>query len=112
LRAAACADRGRSARAQEARTNWNLTQLALGHSLPIETARRRGLYISTSRGKTSVGIEEPPPINEPGSFLVRPDGTLYGASVPSMPFARPHFREILGALDFSIAKDCPARGEA
>ncbi len=33
-------------------------------------------------------------------------------SVQSMPFARPHFREILAALDFVVAKDYPARGEA
>ena len=28
-----------------------------------------------------------------------------------MPFARPHFDELLGAMDFAIAKDYPARGE-
>ena len=28
-----------------------------------------------------------------------------------MPFARPHFREILGALGFVLANDYPARGE-
>jgi hypothetical protein len=28
-----------------------------------------------------------------------------------MPFARPHFAELLGALDFAIANDYPARGE-
>jgi hypothetical protein len=28
-----------------------------------------------------------------------------------MPFARPHFDDILTALDFVIAKDYPARGE-
>jgi len=33
--------------------------------------------------------------------------TLNGA----MPFARPHFREIIGGLRFAIDKDYPARGE-
>jgi hypothetical protein len=61
---------------------------------------------------TSAGVEEPPLFTEPGVFLVRPDHTLYWASVQSMPFARPHFREIVAALDFVIAKDYPARGEA
>jgi hypothetical protein len=28
-----------------------------------------------------------------------------------MPFARPHFGDVLTALDFVIAKDYPARGE-
>jgi len=42
--------------------------------------------------------------------LVRPDRTLYFASVQTMPFARPHFTDILAALDFVIAKNYPARG--
>jgi hypothetical protein len=29
-----------------------------------------------------------------------------------MPFARPHFKEILAAIDFIVEKDYPARGEA
>jgi len=28
-----------------------------------------------------------------------------------MPFARPHFDEILGAIDFVVKNDYPARGE-
>ena len=84
----------------------------VGHSLTIGAARSWGLYISTGRGMTSAGVEEPALFNEPGVFLVRPDRTLYWAAVQSMPFARPHFRDILGALDFVIAKDYPARGEA
>jgi hypothetical protein len=60
---------------------------------------------------TSIGIEEPALFSEPGLFLVRPDGTLYYAAVQTMPFARPHFDELIGALDFAIAKDYPARGE-
>jgi hypothetical protein len=28
-----------------------------------------------------------------------------------MPFARPHFREIIGALKFAMENDYPARGE-
>jgi hypothetical protein len=43
---------------------------------------------------------------------VRPDGTLYWGSVSTMPFARPHFTEILTSIDFAIKNDYPARGEA
>jgi hypothetical protein len=28
-----------------------------------------------------------------------------------MPFARPQFADLLGAVDFALAKDYPARGE-
>ncbi len=45
-------------------------------------------------------------------FLVRPDGTLYATLTGSMPFARPHFSEILKTIDFILEKDYPARGEA
>lgn len=85
--------------------------LKVGHGLPLADARQWGLYTSTSRGKTSIGIEEPALFAEPGVFLVRPDGTLYYGAVQTMPFARPHFDELLAAIDFAIDKDYPARGE-
>ena len=99
-------------RAGETKDSWDLPNLTIGHSLSIEDARDWGLYISTSRGITSVGIEEPALFSEPGLFLVRPDRTLYASSVNTMPFARTNFGELLKALDFIIEKDYPARGEA
>ncbi len=99
-------------RAGETKDSWDLPNLTIGHSLSIEAARDWGLYISTSRGVTSVGIEEPALFSEPGLFLVRPDRTLYASSVNTMPFARTNFGELLKALDFIIEKDYPARGEA
>lgn len=42
----------------------------------------------------------------------RPDGTLYWGTVSTMPFARPHFPEILAAIDFAVKNNYPARGEA
>ena len=86
-------------------------ELRMGHSLPLAQARAWGLYLSTSRGTTSIGIEEPALFSEPGVFLVRPDGTLYYGAVQTMPFARPHFDELLATIDFALAKDYPARGE-
>lgn len=99
-------------RAEQTRSAWGLTKLDLGYGLSIEDARRWGLYISSGRGKTSAGVEEPALFSEPGLFLVRPDGTLYWSSVSSMPFARPHFNEVLQGIDFVVSKDYPARGEA
>ncbi len=99
-------------RARDTQDSWGLEHTRIGYGMSVEDARAWGLYISSSRGKTSVGIEEPPLFNEPGVFLVRPDGNLYAALTGSMPFARPHFSEILKALDFIIEKDYPGRGEA
>ncbi|MBU1236812.1 MAG: AhpC/TSA family protein [Gammaproteobacteria bacterium] len=85
--------------------------LKFAYGLGLKNAREWGLYISTSRGKTSIGVEEPALFSEPGLFLVRPDGTLYYGAVQTMPFARPQFQDLLGAIDFAIANDYPARGE-
>ena len=85
--------------------------LRMGYDLSLAKARAWGLFISTSRGTTSIGIEEPALFSEPGMFLVRADGTLYYGAVQTMPFARPHFDELLAALDFALEKNYPARGE-
>ncbi|MBX3608804.1 MAG: AhpC/TSA family protein [Hydrogenophaga sp.] len=98
-------------RAQGMADKVRAPDLPFAHSLPLSLARQWGLYISTSRGTTSIGIEEPALFSEPAVYLVRPDGTLYYGAVQTMPFARPHFDELLAAVDFAIAKDYPARGE-
>ncbi|MFM9974045.1 MAG: peroxiredoxin-like family protein [Beijerinckiaceae bacterium] len=85
--------------------------LRYGYDLGLAKAREWGLTISTSRGMTSINIEEPALFSEPGVFLVKADGTLYYASWQTMPFARPNFQEMVGALDFVIKADYPARGE-
>ena len=98
-------------RAAEAKEKWGLAKLTVGYGLDLDKAREWGLYISTSRGKTSTGVAEPALFSEPGLFVIRPDGTLYFGTAQTMPFARPAFAEILGALDFVIKNDYPARGE-
>ncbi|MFY0617979.1 peroxiredoxin-like family protein [Shimia sp.] len=85
--------------------------LRFAYDLPLTVAKEWGLYISTSRGKTSIGIEEPALFSEPGLFMVSPDQSLYYGSVQTMPFVRPHFSELVGALDFAIKNNYPARGE-
>ena len=85
--------------------------LRFGYGLSLAKAREWGLYISTGRGKTSIGIEEPALFAEPGLFMINADQTLYYGSTQTMPFVRPHFSELVGALDFAIAKNYPARGE-
>jgi len=100
----------------EARTRGMVDKIAaknlrFGYDLDLALARAWGLYISTSRGKTSTGLEEPALFTEPGLFMVTPEQTLYYGSVQTMPFVRPHFSELLAAIDFAIANNYPARGE-
>lgn len=98
-------------RAQAALDDWGLKNINIGYNVSIAQARAWGLHRSAGRGKTSIGIEEPAEFSEPGLFLIRPDQTLYWSQLSTMPFARPHFREILGALNFVVANGYPARGE-
>ncbi|UUZ64086.1 AhpC/TSA family protein [Polaromonas sp. P1-6] len=98
-------------RARQMADKVKASAVKFGYGLSLKSAREWGLYISASRGKTSIGIEEPALFSEPGVFMVRPDGTLYYGAVQTMPFARPPFQDLLGAVDFAIAKDYPARGE-
>ena len=99
------------ARAERTKPEWGLKNLRIGYGLTMSAARAWGLWISASRGKTSAGIEETALFNEPGLFLVKPDGTLYCASVQTMPFARPHLADLLGAIDFVTEKNYPPRGD-
>jgi hypothetical protein len=85
--------------------------IEFAYGLDLGLARQWGLYISTSKGKTSIGLDEPALFSEPGVFLIKPDQTLYYGSTQTMPFARPAFSDLLAAVDFAIQKDYPARGE-
>jgi peroxiredoxin len=98
-------------RAQQMAAKVSANGVQFGYGLSLRSAREWGLYISTSRGKTSIGIEEPALFSEPAVYIVRPDGTLYYGAVQTMPFARPQFQDLIGAIDFAVAKDYPARGE-
>ncbi|MGB7370934.1 peroxiredoxin-like family protein [Erythrobacter sp.] len=85
---------------------WDTGDVPLAYDLSEEKAREWGLYISEKRE----GSDEPDKFSEPAVFLVRPDGTLYYASVQNAPFARPPLDELLEAIDFIGKKDYPARG--
>ena len=98
-------------RARQMADKLDAPGLRMGYGLPLDVARQWGLYISTSRGVTSIGIEEPALFAEPAVYIVRPDSTLYYGAVQSMPFARPNFADLVGAIDFALAKNYPARGE-
>lgn len=100
-----------AARARAMAEKIGAQALRVGYGLALGEARRWGLYLSSSRGKTSLGIEEPALFSEPGVFLLKPDRTVYYLSVQSMPFVRPPFGEMVQALDFVIKTDYPARGE-
>lgn len=98
-------------RTRQAQTEWKLENLTMGFGFSLDDARSWGLYISSGLGVNSTGLAEPALFGEPGLFLIRPDGNLYFGTVQTMPFARPHFSDIAGAIKYVNSKDYPARGE-
>lgn len=98
-------------RAMTAKEAWGLTRLRVGYGLDLASARLWGLFVSTGRGTTSAGAEEPARFSEPALYLIRPDGSLYFGAAQTMPFARPHFADIVAAIDFVLKTNYPARGE-
>ena len=69
-----------------------------------------GTPLFSSRGKTSTGVEELNQFNEPGTFLVRSDGTLFASWVQTIPAGRPKAPELVGFIGFILDKNYPPRG--
>ncbi len=94
-------------RAQKAKADWGLANLRVGFELPLSTARDWELYVSRA-----IRDGEPPEFNEPGLFLVKPDGSIFFASRGSAPWARPPLDQLLRGIDVAMERKMPARGEA
>lgn len=92
-------------RAEQAMKEWGIDNLPIGYGIAEATARRWGLYISES-----IKDGEPRRFNEPGLFLVRPDGELHYVAINSMPFGRPEPDAMLKAISFILDEEYPARG--
>jgi len=93
--------------AQQTVDDWKLANLTVGYGLSLDKAREWGLYISNA-----IKESEPDQFSEPGFFIINPDGSLYGSTVATMPFARTTAKQLLDALSFIISKGYPSRGEA
>ena len=93
--------------ARRSREEWGLDRLPVGFGLGEEAARAWGLFVSTAALP-----DEPERFFEPALFLVRPDGTLYGSSVNSMPFARASIADLATTLPVIIQTQHPPRGTA
>ncbi len=97
-------------RLQKTKDEWGLDKLKLVNGLTIDVAKQWGLHFSTSKGMTSTGVEELAQFNEPGTFLVRADGTLFASWVQTVPAGRPKAPELAGFIGFVLDKDYPPRG--
>lgn len=85
---------------------WGLDKLKVGYGLDEDTMRRFGLFVSAGHDG------EPALFNEPGLFLIDPDGVVYYEALTSMPWGRPRLDDIVNGIDFVVKANYPARGEA
>jgi peroxiredoxin len=92
--------------ASQSKSDWHLDRLAIGYGLPERSMRAWGLFVSAGHDG------EPERFNEPGLFLVKPDGSVYYEALSSMPWGRPHLDDVLNGIDYVLRSDYPARGEA
>lgn len=95
----------REPEASRTREEWGIERLRIGYQLDEVAARAWGLFVSSAALP-----DEPERFFEPALFLVRPDGTLYGSSVNSMPFARASLADLQTALPLIIQTQHPPRG--
>jgi peroxiredoxin len=85
--------------AERAKREWKLEELRVGYGLEPEDARKAGLYLSEQHGRL---------YTEPAIFAVKPeDGTLYASWAQSQPHARPHFADVLSAVEGMLAHGLP-----
>lgn len=70
--------------------------------------RELGLYVSDplSEAETTARFAEP------GTFAIRPDGTLMLVDISNGPASRPDLEELLDGMIFNIDNDRPVRGTA
>jgi len=92
--------------ASESKHDWHLDRLTIGYGLSERSMRAWGLFVSAGHAG------EPKRFSEPGLFLIKPDGSVYYEALTSMPWGRPHLDDILNGIDYVLASDYPARGEA
>lgn len=92
-------------RAERAVAEWGLDKLTVCWGLSLEQAKLWGLYISDGRGVSNRGVTEPERFVEPALFLVRPDGTLYGGIVQTMPMARPRIDDLLDGIRDVVVRE-------
>jgi len=99
------ADTEEKAHADKVEFGWEF-DLCYGLSEP--QMRALGLYVSDplSEAETTARFAEP------GTFAIRPDGTLMLVDISNGPASRPDLDELLDGMRFNIENDRPVRGTA
>ena len=80
----------------------------VGYGLTPTQMAELGLYISHPRSEQETDRD----FNEPGLFVVNPDGKLQIVDISNAPFARPDLQGILNGIAFIRERGYPIRGTA
>ncbi len=99
------ADTKEKALADREEFGWNFE---LGYGLTVDRMRELGLYVSEPLSEA----ETTDLFSEPGTFAIRPDGSLMLVDISNGPAARPDLDELLDGMKFNINNDRPVRGTA
>ncbi len=84
---------------------WNFD---LCYGLSEVQMRSLGLYVSEPLSEAeTTGL-----FAEPGTFAIRPDGSLMLVDISNGPASRPDLEELLDGMKFNIENDRPIRGTA
>lgn len=99
------ADPKSKAAADKAEFGWDFD---LGYDLSEDQMQTLGLYVSAplSSGETDRNFAEP------GTFVIRPDGSLLLIAISNGPSARPDLAELLDGMVFTKTNERPPRGTA
>ena len=102
---AVSADTAEKARADVEEFGWSFP---VGHGLDAHAMRALSLHVSEPPGSIEIDMIW----IEPGTFCVRPDGSIQIMSISNGPAARTDLDELLDGMVFTIEHGKPARGTA
>ena len=97
------ADTQEKAQSDQAEFGWDFD---LGYALNEEQMRTLGLYVTEP---LSAG-ESDRRFAEPGTYVIRPDGSIVLIAISNGPSARPDLAELLDGMIFTKNNDRPPRG--
>ena len=91
--------------AEQTVAEWGLNKVSVAYGLDAATANSWGLYLSQAINDVEATL-----FCEPGTFWVRPDGSLYLIDVANMPWPRPDLEFLLSKVPLIQERNYPARG--
>lgn len=97
------ADTHEKAQADQTEFGWCFN---LGYGLTEPQMETLGLYVTEPLSDAETDRR----FAEPGTFVIRPDGSLLLAAISNGPSARPELTELLDGMIFTKEKDRPPRG--